>query len=484
MDTIREPARDIPVVADAEVLVVGGGSAGVCAAVAAARNGAETLLLERYGYFGGDATGSMVIVLDDMTDGKQITVGGLVQETIDRLDAMGAAMYPPEEDRYAPSAHAWAKWKNWGFMDLYSRVKPPKPIVYSVTFDPDALKMVCIDMLKEAGVKIRLHSWVVGSIVEDGTIKGVIVESKAGRHAIRAKVVIDASGDGDVYASAGAKFIHDGYMLTVVHRMADVDTDRWERFENESPQEAKRLNADMRKIYGGSWDEWWLKTVRNGVVWCNCPHFHGLDGLKVEDLTFVEIEARRRIREALAYARSHVPGFEKAYLLDTGPQIGIRQTRLLQGEHVLTKEDIFGRRRFDDCIGRGRDYYMPYRSLLPVGVENLLVAGRHYSATPEAQRASREIPPCQVMGQAAGTAAALALRGKISPRNLSVRRLQETLVSQGAVLETKNNPAGDFLSGGAHRSSGQSLPTSTLEEELPEHARAALVDRSGGQIAG
>jgi hypothetical protein len=483
MDTIREPARDIPVVADAEVLVIGGGSAGVCAAVAAARNGAETLLLERYGYLGGDATGSMVIVLDDMTDGKQITVGGLAQESIDRLDAMGAAMYPPEEDRYVASAQAWAKWKNWGFVDLYSRVKPPKPIVYSVTFDPDALKLVCLDMLKEAGVKIRLHSWVVGSIVEDGTIRGVIVESKAGRHAIRGQLIIDASGDGDVYASAGARFIHDGYMLTVVHRMANVDTNRWEHFEIENPQEAKRHNAEMRRIYGGSWDEWWLKTVRDGVVWCNCPHFHGLDGLKVEDLTYVEIEGRRRIREALAYARANIPGFANAYLLDTGPQIGVRQTRLLQGEYVLTKADIFGRRRFDDCIGRGRDYYMPYRSLLPVGIENLLVAGRHYSATPEAQRASREIPPCQVMGQAAGTAAGLALRDKVAPRDVSVRRLQETLVNQGAILETKSNPAGDFLVGQKSNRSERASALDAPDEELPEHARAALVDRSTDQVA-
>jgi 2-polyprenyl-6-methoxyphenol hydroxylase-like FAD-dependent oxidoreductase len=480
VEMYREPAREIPVAAETEVLVVGGGSAGVTAATAAARNGAETLLLERYGYLGGDATGSMVIVLDDMTDGKQITVGGLAQETIDRLDAIGAAVYPPEEDRWVASAKSWAKWKNWGFQDLYSRVKVPKPIVYSVSFDPDAFKMVSLDMLAEAKVKLRLHSWVVGTIVEDGTIRGVIVESKAGRHAIRARIVIDASGDGDVFASAGAKFTHDGYMLTVVHRMGNVDTDEWERFELEHPDEAKKHNAAMRKIYGGSWDEWWLKTVRDGVVWCNCPHFNGLDGLKVEDLTFVEVDGRRRIREALAYARANLAGWKNAYIIDTGSQIGIRQTRLLQGEHVMTKEDVFGKRRFEDTIGRGRDYYMPYRSLLPVGVENLLVAGRHFSATPEAQRASREIPPCQAMGQAAGTAAAMALRDKTSPRKVDVRRLQETLVKQGQILETKSNPAGDFLSGAAAK---PAAPVVRPDDALPEHARTALVDRRSGGVA-
>jgi hypothetical protein len=262
--------------------------------------------------------------------------------------------------------------------------------------------------------------------------------------------------------------------------MGNVDTNTWERFELEHPEEAKRHNAAMRKIYGGSWDEWWLKTVRDGVVWCNCPHFNGLDGLKVEDLTFVEVDGRRRIREALAYARENLAGWKDAYIIDTGSQIGIRQTRLLQGEHVMTKQDVFGKRRFDDTIGRGRDYYMPYRSLLPVGVENLLVAGRHYSAMPEAQRASREIPPCQVMGQAAGTAAAMAIRQKISPRKVGVRQLQEALVKQGQILETKSDPAGDFLRGAAAK---PAAAVAVSDDALPEHARTTLVDRRSGGVA-
>jgi hypothetical protein len=146
----------------------------------------------------------------------------------------------------------------------------------------------------------------------------------------------------------------------------------------------------------------------------------------------------------------------------------------------MTKEDVFGKRRFEDTIGRGRDYYMPYRSLLPVGVENLLVAGRHYSATPEAQRASREIPPCQVMGQAAGTAAALALQYKTSPRKVDVRRLQETLVKQGQILETQSDPAGDFLSGAAAK---PAAAVAVNDEALPEHARTTLVDRRSGGVA-
>lgn len=452
--TIDEPARRTSVVDEAEVVVVGGGSAGVAAAVAAARNGADTLLLERYGYLGGDATGAMVIVLDDMTDGRQITVGGIAQEVIDRLDAMGAAVYPPEEDRYRPSQEAWDRWRSWGFMDLYARMPAPKPIVYSVAFDPEAFKMASLDMIREAGVRLRLHSWVVGSVVEDGTVRGVIVETKAGRQAILGRVVVDASGDGDVFATAGAGYVHHGYRLTVVHRIANVDVDTVERFERERPEDARQVNAEIKRIYGGSWDQWWLRTVRDGVVWCNCPHFDGLDGLKVEDLTTVETDGRRRIRDALAFARANIPGFERAYLLDTGASAGVRQTRLLKGEYVLTKEDIFGRRRFDDCVGRGRDYYMPYRSLLPKEVDGLLVAGRHYSATPEAQKISREIPPCQVMGQAAGTAAAMAVRALTEPRRVPVSALQRALVEQGAILETKSDPAGEFLRDEQSGSSG------------------------------
>lgn len=451
--TVEEPARRTTVVDEAEVVVVGGGSAGVAAAVAAARNGAETLLLERYGYLGGDATGAMVIVLDDMTDGQQVTVGGLAQEVIDRLDAMGAAVYPPEEDCYRPSQAAWDRWRSWGFMDLYARVPAPKPIVYAVAFDPEAFKMASLDMVREAGVRLRLHSSVVGSIVEDGTVRGVIVETKAGRQAILGRIVIDASGDGDVFATAGAGYVHQGYRLTVVHRFANVDIDTVERWERERPEDARQVNTEIKRIYGGSWDQWWLRTVRDGVVWCNCPHFDGLDGLKVEDLTTVETDGRTRIREALAFARANVPGFQRAYLLDTGASAGVRQTRLLKGEYVLTKGDVSGHRRFDDCIGRGRDYYMPYRSLVPKEIDGLLVAGRHYSATPEAQRMSREIPPCQVMGQAAGTAAAHAVRASVEPRRVPVPALQRTLVEQGAILETKSDPAGAFLRGDLSRSS-------------------------------
>jgi hypothetical protein len=158
----------------------------------------------------------------------------------------------------------------------------------------------------------------------------------------------------------------------------------------------------------------------------------GLDGQKVEDLTRAEIQGRQHIHSLVDFIRGRLPGFEKCHVIDVAPQTGVRQTRLLEGEYVLTKEDLSQRTRFADSIARGRDYYMPYRVLLPQGVDNLLVAGRHYSVTSQAQKISREIPPCMAMGEAAGIAAAMAVQAGVSVRQVNVPQLQKTLRAQGA----------------------------------------------------
>jgi 2-polyprenyl-6-methoxyphenol hydroxylase-like FAD-dependent oxidoreductase len=439
---IHEPARETPVVAQTDVLVVGGGPAGLCAAVEAARLGARVVVAERYGHLGGLASGGEVIVLDDMADRRQKTVGGLCDEVIARLEALGAAVYPPEEDRFVSSEAAWARWGRWGLQDNYARTRP-KTITYAVAFDPEALKLVALDMLAEAGVELRLHSLFVDAIVVDGVVRGGVFETKAGRQAILAGMVVDASGDGDVFARAGAPFELGTYVMTVVHRFANVDVERAIAWERAHPAEAERLNREVKALYGGSWDYWWLRTTIDGVVWCNCPHLPNLDALRVEDQTYVEHEARRRIFRALAFARQHLPGFERARLVDTAPQLGVRQTRLLRGEYVLTRQDVLRGRWFADRIGRGRDYYYPYRSLLPIGVENLLVAGRCFSATSDAQKMSREIPPMMVVGQAAGAAAALAFRARTTPRLLDVGDLQAVLRAHGAILGPDRAPVGE-----------------------------------------
>ena len=178
-------------------------------------------------------------------------------------------------------------------------------------------------------------------------------------------------------------------------------------------------------------------------MWCNCPHIPGLNGLKVDDLTSVEVEGRRRFMRLITFMREHAPGFKDAYVLDAAPQIGVRQTRLLNGEYVVTKEDVMERRRFSDVVARGRDYYTPYRAIVPKDLDGLLAAGRCYSATPEAQRISREIPPCMVMGEAAGTAAALSLEAGVPVRRVDVPALQRRLVKQGVNLGTPVPAAGD-----------------------------------------
>ncbi|PYM92810.1 MAG: FAD-dependent oxidoreductase [Candidatus Rokuibacteriota bacterium] len=436
MAMVNEPGRQTPVVAETDVLVVGGGPAGQAAAVAAARAGAEVMLLERFGYLGGLASGGMVLLLDDMCGEREVSVGGLALEIIDRLERIGACVTPPKGDCFRNDAEVRDRWVRWGFEELYGK-KRPKPIIYSGAFDPEGWKQVSQEMVLEAGAKLRFHSWFSRAIVEDGAVRGVVVETKSGRQAIRGRLVIDASGDGDVFASAGAPGVHGSYIMTLVHRLADVDTDAAIAFERADPAAAQQLDREVKQLLGGSWEMWWLLTPRPGVVWCNCPHIPGHDGLDPEHQTKIEIEARRRFMKVAEFVRAHYPGFQRAYILDAAPQLGVRQTRLLEGEYVVTKEDILERRTFPDVVARGRDYYTPYRSLVPKGIEGLLVAGRCYSATSEAQRISREIPPLMVMGEAAGTAAALSLESSVAPRKVDVSGLQKRLVAQGVNLGTR-----------------------------------------------
>ncbi len=429
-DFIVEPQRRTPVVDRCDVIVVGGGPAGLAAAVAAARNGARVTLLERYSHLGGLASGGQVLVLDDMCDGDEVVVRGICQEIVDRMDRMGLAVYPPPEDR-RKSPEMSRKWSRWGLYDYYSRERP-QPILYAVAFDPEAWKRASEDLVAESDMQLRLHSWFSAPVVTDGRVEGVICDTKEGRQAILGDVVIDATGDLDVAVRAGADFVGGSYMLTTVFRLGDVDTDVAERFEAEEHDEFARLDRQARKILGGSWARWWLKTPLPGVVWCNCPHLTGFDGVKVGDLTAAVLEGRRRIDALIEYARAQLPGFERCQLVDVAPQTGVRQTRMLQGEYVVTHDDVANRVHFTDSIARGRDYYTPYRALLPRSIDQLLVAGRHYSVTPEAQKTSREIPPCMAMGEAAGVAAAMALESGETVRDVDVTRLQARLREQGA----------------------------------------------------
>lgn len=428
---VQLQGEQVPVVADTDVVVVGGGSAGVCAATSAARNGASVTLLERYHHLGGMASGGMVLVLDDMVnEGNEVVTTGLVSEYVDRMAKQDGAVFPPSEDCLT-SWDMWKKWSRWGCIDFH-KTGMPQPIIHAVAFDPDAWKRVSLDLMREDNINLRLHSWFSDVLTEGGKITGVIAQTKLGRQAIRAKMIIDASGDLDVGVAAGAKYTDGQFIVTTVFRLTDVDTAKAEAFEYENPKEYKKLDREARRVIGGAWGMWWLKTPLPGIVWCNCPHMPGYDGLSPEHMVEAEYEGRRRMMGLLAFARANIPGFENAKMLGAAEQMGVRQTRLLQGEYIVTKDDVHSRRYFEDTVCRGRDYYTPYRSLLPKDVDNLIVAGRHYSVESEAQKLSREIPPCMAQGEAAGIAVSLALNGDVALRDVDVKAIQKQMRAQGA----------------------------------------------------
>jgi len=437
--TVQVEGAQVPVVADCDVVVIGAGPAGHAAAVSAARNGASVTLLERYHHLGGMASGGMVLVLDDMVnEGNEIVTTGIVSEFVDRLDRQDAAVYPPPEDCQT-NWQMWQKWSRWGCIDFHKAMMP-QPIIHAVAFDPDGWKRVSLDMVVEAKVNLRTHSWFSDVLMENGRISGVIAQTKLGRQAIRANYVVDATGDLDVGVAAGADYIDGQYIVTTVFRLANVDTDKAVAFEFAEPEQYKKLDREARRRIGGAWGMWWLKTPIPGVVWCNCPHMPGYDGLSVEDMVASEIEGRERMMKLHAFAKENIPGFENATMLGAAEQMGIRQTRLLKGEYVVNKDDVKSRRYFADTVCRGRDYYTPYRALLPKGIDNLIVAGRHYSVESDAQKLSREIPPCMAQGEAAGVAVALALDGDQPLRMVDYKAIQKQMRAQGADPGDKPSP--------------------------------------------
>ncbi|WP_434055941.1 MAG: FAD-dependent oxidoreductase [Roseibium sp.] len=436
---VQVEGAQVPVVADCDVVVIGAGPAGHAAAVSAARNGASVTLLERYHHLGGMASGGMVLVLDDMVnEGNEIVTTGIVSEFVDRLERQDAAVYPPPEDCQT-NWQMWQKWSRWGCIDFHKAMMP-QPIIHAVAFDPDGWKRVSLDMVVEAKVNLRTHSWFSDVLMENGRISGVIAQTKLGRQAIRARYVVDATGDLDVGVAAGADYIDGQYIVTTVFRLANVDTDKAVAFEFAEPEQYKKLDREARRRIGGAWGMWWLKTPIPGVVWCNCPHMPGYDGLSVEDMVASEIEGRERMMKLHAFAKENIPGFENATMLGAAEQMGIRQTRLLKGEYVVNKDDVKSRRYFADTVCRGRDYYTPYRALLPKGIDNLIVAGRHYSVESDAQKLSREIPPCMAQGEAAGVAAALALDGNQPLRMVDYKAIQKQMRAQGADPGDKPSP--------------------------------------------
>jgi hypothetical protein len=439
---VHEPANEIKVFKEVDVVVVGGGPAGIAAAVAAGRNGADTVLLERYGYLGGMATGGLVIVIMPMSDGtSEQQIRGLCQEIIDRMDNLGEIVHPKKLDLGSSDTKLLAYWRRYAFSVIEDRIR------MAATFDPETLKYVLNEMVTEAGITLLVHSWGVRALVEDNTVKGVIFESKSGRQAILGKVVIDATGDGDIYASAGAPF--DSQMntemrssrLALTFRIGNIDPVKYESFRNSSTGEYTKMMRELENMGGFPH---LINTTRKDVVWVN-NFIGGLDPLSITDLTKLEVETRKRIMTTLRFLRQHIPGFETSFIIDTASQAGVRSSRRLIGEHILTEKEIFSGVKFPDTIAVCPDFrhnlspehphwYVPYRSLVPLKIDNLLVAGRCFSSDLVANDLLAPIQFCIAMGQAAGTAAAMAVQHGVSVRGLDYKLLQKRLIKQDVPL--------------------------------------------------
>ncbi|HVC13184.1 MAG TPA: FAD-dependent oxidoreductase [Burkholderiales bacterium] len=436
--TWREDARDLPVYRDCDVLVVGGGPSGTAAAVAAARVGADVVLLERYNHLGGLSTGGLVIWIDRMTDWEgRCVIRGFAEEVLDRL---------PTDAVAGPARGEWgsrdpARAAHWSQRTAaYHGV-----VTWSPTVDPERLKLASQDMVLEAKAHLVYHCWAAAPLVEDGAVRGAIFESKAGRQALRARVVVDATGDGDLFARAGAACETDIEKDDIHHCMntawlfGGVDMERWIAFKAGRPEEFSAFMARGReqlRYFERPFVSW-----RNDIALFMGPRQSGFSALDPDDQTEVEIRSHRLMAEHLDFFRAHAPGFENAHLLLSAPQLGVRHSRRLVGLRKVTRAQWPTAMVFEDEIGvtpavspKFPNISIPYGALVPEKLEGLLACGRHVACDPNSHGFLREIPQCWITGQAAGVGAALAARDGVGPRAVNIGELQALLERQGVYL--------------------------------------------------
>ncbi len=438
----HEPARDIPVHHRCDVLVVGGGPSGTAAAVAAARaagqGGASVTLLERYNHLGGLSTGGLVIWIDRMTDWSgELVIRGFASEVLQRLPAEAVAGPALDEwgSQDASRAAHWAQ-RTAAFHGV---------VTWSPTIDPERLKLLSQQMVLEHGVRLVYHSWAALPIVQDGSVRGVVFESKQGRMAVMAKVVIDATGDGDLFSRAGAGFDRDIDEADIHHAMntawmfGGVDMTRWLAFRAGQPEAYNAFMARGREVCGLF--EKPFVSWRNDVALFLGPRQSGYDPTDVDDMTAVEVRSHQAMEQHLAYYRAHAPGFDQAFLMLSAPQLGVRHTRRLKGMSAVLREQWPRGTPLPDEIGvspsvspKFPSISIPYGALVPVRLDGLLACGRHIACDPNSHGFMREIPQCWVTGQAAGVAAALAAAQGVQPRDVDIAALQSALLAQGVYL--------------------------------------------------
>jgi ribulose 1,5-bisphosphate synthetase/thiazole synthase len=455
---LEERQRKIPITYSCDVLVVGGGTAGVVAALAAAETGAKTILIEKGGFLGGVLLHGAICLHSFFNlyrpfpeRSKIQLVRGIPEKIVQAMQEAGGCP---------------------GHLDVeigynYDSI--------ATTFDPEIFKKVAFDLMEKAGVKLLMHTFMVDAITENGVIKGIVAESKSGREAILARVVVDTTGDGDVAfrANVPCEDRHSDYAVANVFGMGNVDVERLLSFLTEAGvlthlafsdsqdgrkhivrlgmnlQADKRIGDAVRNL--GIWGPVTVSHHRGELTYINCTSVRKVNPVNRDDMTRAEILLRRQIFELSSFLRKNVPGFADAYVNRTSPQICVRRTRTVMCEYDITLSDITEGRGFHDeiarygfhdmapryVVDRGGSYGIPYRAIVPKAVDNLLVAGRMITSSYEAHMSTRNSVSCMAQGHAAGTAAALAALTGSAPRNLPISDLQDLLESQDVYLQRR-----------------------------------------------
>lgn len=457
--SLELPPRRALLAAETDVLVLGGGPSGLGAALGAAQAGARVVLAERYGFLGGNATAALVMPLMSF------------HTSMPRPERKGATtLLPTDHGPGEPIIAGALKLLLERLVEAGGAVAPSLATGYVVPFDPEWFKLVALELLDEAGVQFLFHSFASGVLGNDGRVEGAVLETKSGPLAIRARVTIDCTGDGDAAVQAGAPYEigrADGLVqpMTLMFRVVQFQRAAFAAYVAQHPKQWRGVHG-LWDLVREATQAGELRLPREDILFFATPHEHEVSvnstrvtrvlGTDVWDLSYAEWASRRQMRQIAAFLRRYVPGFESSYVAQSGVHVGVRETRRVLGDYQLTADDVLAARKFGDAIARGaypidihnpggsgtvlkrlppgEAYDIPLRCLLPRHVEGLLVAGRCISGTHEAHSSYRVMPIVMATGQAAGACAALAARRGVTPRRIPAHDVQHELLRQGASL--------------------------------------------------